>query len=141
MLSDISDMFFLFCNWVSISKFSRHNVKPQSKFCCIFVNISLILTNDWHLLQICKHLLTCSPCQWWVHQSLASPYCLTYPCLEWRKSLLNNNVMQLIYLQNRLGVFVLFFMLVRLIPSIEGLNFLPRSASGWINIAYAQMYA
>ena len=32
--------------------------------------------------------------------------------------------MQLIYLQNRLGVFVLFFMLVRLIPSIEGLTFL-----------------
>ena len=55
-------------------------VKPQSKFCCTFVNISLILTNDWQLLQICKHLLTYSPCQWWVHQSLVSPYCLTYPC-------------------------------------------------------------
>ena len=48
--------------------------------------------------------------------------------------------MQLIYLQIRLGVFVLFFMLVRLIPSIEGLNFLPRLASSWINIAYVQMY-
>ena len=124
MLSDISDIFFLFCNWVSISRFSRHYVKPQSKFCCTFVNISLILTNDWQLLQICKHLLTYSPCQWWVHQSLVSPYCLTYSCYEQRKSLLNNNVMQLIYLQNRLGVFVLFFMLVRLIPSIEGLTFL-----------------
>ena len=32
--------------------------------------------------------------------------------------------MQLIYLQNRLGVFVLFFMLVRLIRSIEDLTFL-----------------
>ena len=48
-------------------------VKPQSKFCCIFVSISLILTNDGHLLQICKHLLTCSPRQWWVHNSLVSP--------------------------------------------------------------------
>ena len=51
MLSDISDIFFLFCNWVSISRFSRHYVKPQSKFCCTFVNISLILTNDWQLMQ------------------------------------------------------------------------------------------
>ena len=80
MLSDISDIFFLFCNWVSISRFSRHYVKPQSKFCCTFVNISLILTNDWQLLQVCKHLLTYSPCQWWVHQSLVNPYCLIYPC-------------------------------------------------------------
>ena len=45
-----------------------------------FVSISLILTNDWQLLQICKHLLTYSPCQWWVHQSLVNPYCLIYPC-------------------------------------------------------------
>ena len=45
-----------------------------------FVSISLILTNDWQLLQICKHLLTCSPRQWWVHNSLVSPYCLTYLC-------------------------------------------------------------
>ena len=45
-----------------------------------FVSISLILTNDWQLLQICKHLLTCSPRQWWVHKSLVSPYCLTYLC-------------------------------------------------------------
>ena len=45
-----------------------------------FVSISLILTNDGHLLQICKHLLTCSPRQWWVHKSLVSPYCLTYLC-------------------------------------------------------------
>ena len=65
---------------VSISRFSRHYVKPQSKFCGTFVNISLILTNDWQLLQVCKHLLTYSPCQWWVHQSLASPIYLTYPC-------------------------------------------------------------
>ena len=72
--------FFLFCNWVSISRFSRHYVKPKSKFCCTFVNISLILTNDWQLLQVCKHLLTYSPCQWWVHQSLVSPYCLTFSC-------------------------------------------------------------
>ena len=45
-----------------------------------FVSISLILTNDWQLLQICKHLLTYSPCQWWVHQSLVNSYCLIYPC-------------------------------------------------------------
>ena len=31
---------------VSISRFSRHYVKPQSKLCDTFVNISLILTND-----------------------------------------------------------------------------------------------
>ena len=59
---------------------SRHYAKLQSKFCCIFVSISLILTNDGHLMQICKHLLTCSPRQWWVHNSLVSPYCLTYLC-------------------------------------------------------------
>ena len=52
----------------------------SKNYCCTFVNISLILTNDWQLLQVCKHLLTYSPCQWWVHQSLVSPYCLTYPC-------------------------------------------------------------
>ena len=46
--------------------------------------------------------------------------------------------MQLIICKNKLGVLVLLFMLVRLIPSIKGPKFLPTSAYSWISIVYVQ---
>ena len=95
MLSDISDIFFLFCNWVSILKFSRHYVKPQKQFCCTFGNITLAKNEE-------NHCYTIMLCSWFI-------------C--------------------KVGLVFLFyfFILVRLIPSIEGLNFLPRSAISWRN--------